>query len=169
MAELEPLPRMCARCGASLEGMRSHAVYCSRSCKNKESNRRRRDDGRSAARDRERYRRNPEPRRELAKKYHRKNPGRAQESKRRRKARFRSAECHLVTLDDWDKLVRRFDHCCAYCGVQDTDLQREHVVPLSRGGSHSIGNIVPACSACNYSKGPKLLSEWRYAVPGVSP
>jgi 5-methylcytosine-specific restriction endonuclease McrA len=33
-------------------------------------------------------------------------------------------------------------------------------VPLTRGGSHSITNIVPACKTCNSSKRDRLLHEW---------
>lgn len=37
----------------------------------------------------------------------------------------------------------------------------DHVVPLSRGGRHSIGNILPACESCNLSKHASYLVEWR--------
>jgi HNH endonuclease len=36
----------------------------------------------------------------------------------------------------------------------------EHVVPLSRGGSNSIDNLVLSCPTCNLRKGTKLLHEW---------
>ena len=50
---------------------------------------------------------------------------------------------------------------CFYCGSDvDTNYQIEHVVPVSRGGSNTIDNIVLACPPCNQSKGSKLLSEW---------
>lgn len=53
-----------------------------------------------------------------------------------------------------------FSYACAYCGVANTDLHIEHVVPLACGGPHSLGNIVPACAACNYSKGSKPVEAW---------
>lgn len=37
----------------------------------------------------------------------------------------------------------------------------DHVVPISRGGANSIGNIVAACGSCNSSKNDRLLTEWR--------
>lgn len=55
-------------------------------------------------------------------------------------------------------LARKFGGC-AYCGGRD-DLQPDHVVPLCRGGSNSITNVVPACAACNADKGSKALPEW---------
>ncbi len=36
----------------------------------------------------------------------------------------------------------------------------DHILPLSRGGSHSIDNVVPACHTCNRSKAAKLLLDW---------
>ncbi len=50
---------------------------------------------------------------------------------------------------------------CFYCeGALATTI--DHFVPLSRGGAHAIGNLVPACLPCNSSKGAKLPDvEWR--------
>ena len=35
-------------------------------------------------------------------------------------------------------------------------------LPLSRGGRHAIGNLIPACSRCNPGKGWKFVSEWKH-------
>ncbi len=36
------------------------------------------------------------------------------------------------------------------------------VIPLARGGTHDIDNLVPACASCNSSKGAKLPAiEWK--------
>jgi len=48
---------------------------------------------------------------------------------------------------------------CAYCSATPTSV--DHVVPLSRGGTHWEGNLVPACKRCNSSKGTRLLTEWK--------
>lgn len=48
---------------------------------------------------------------------------------------------------------------CFYCGGPGGTV--DHVVPLSRGGQHAEGNLVPACLPCNSSKRDKLLVEWR--------
>lgn len=63
---------------------------------------------------------------------------------------------------DWDRTVRRFGHRCAYCKGEG-DLHMDHVVPLSRGGTHTIGNVVPACPPCNLSKHSRFVTEWRVA------
>ncbi len=51
---------------------------------------------------------------------------------------------------------------CHYCGigVKPKDLTMDHVVPVSRGGKSSKGNIVPACKACNTKKKQLLPMEW---------
>lgn len=61
---------------------------------------------------------------------------------------------------DWVKLVQRFGGRCAYCGTAATKLEMDHVVPVSRGGQHSIGNILPARRSCNASKNNHFLMEW---------
>lgn len=40
----------------------------------------------------------------------------------------------------------------------------DHVFPLSRGGRHCVGNIVPACGQCNHSKGALTVVEWRHTT-----
>jgi len=47
---------------------------------------------------------------------------------------------------------------CSYCGLGAESI--DHVIPLSRGGQHSIGNIVGACIPCNQRKGTKTVMEW---------
>ncbi len=49
---------------------------------------------------------------------------------------------------------------CFYCGATES-IEMDHVIPISRGGRHSIGNLVPACKTCNLSKRDKLLIEWK--------
>lgn len=50
---------------------------------------------------------------------------------------------------------------CAYCGAPATSL--DHVVPRSRGGSHSWDNVVAACGRCNHTKADRNVTElgWR--------
>lgn len=153
--------RPCAECGASLAGKRPHAKYCSRKCKTAASNARLRDAGVLRDRDRARYAKEADKRREYARQYLRDNPERMRAIRLRRRNRIKGSS-YEFTERDWQRLLVRYRGCCAYCGERSGDLQREHVVPLVRGGVHSVGNIVPACQACNYSKKDKLLTEWRF-------
>jgi 5-methylcytosine-specific restriction endonuclease McrA len=46
---------------------------------------------------------------------------------------------------------------CQYCGAAADSI--DHVIPRSRGGSHTWENVVAACRRCNAHKGDRLLSE----------
>ena len=52
----------------------------------------------------------------------------------------------------WAHLKVLFGQRCAYCGERG-ELTQDHIVPVSKGGWHFSGNIVPACRPCNSSKG----------------
>ena len=67
-------------------------------------------------------------------------------------------------------LFARDRHLCLYCGdhFHKSELTRDHVVPLSRGGRDSWENVVSACLACNVRKGgrtPAQASMPLLAVP----
>lgn len=49
---------------------------------------------------------------------------------------------------------------CAYCGVSDEPLQRDCVLPISRGGRYTLDNVVPACASCNASKCNDEVTGW---------
>lgn len=49
---------------------------------------------------------------------------------------------------------------CAYCGAADRALQKDCVLPISRGGRYTIDNVVPACASCNASKCNDEVSGW---------
>jgi 5-methylcytosine-specific restriction endonuclease McrA len=81
-----------------------------------------------------------------------------QRTNRARDARLRGAGGR-VAARDWARLLVRYRGCCAYCGERATT--QDHVIPLSRGGRHTIGNVLPACQSCNSSKHDRLLMEWK--------
>lgn len=87
----------------------------------------------------------------------RNNPDKVAARGMRRRARKKAATIYLVTDRDVRKL---WNQPCIYCGAKAEHI--DHVLPLYLGGTHSIGNLAPACAPCNLSKGKKLLSEWRY-------
>ena len=51
---------------------------------------------------------------------------------------------------------------CHYClhNFPPVDLTMDHVVPLSRGGKTTRGNVVPCCKTCNEQKKNLLPIEW---------
>lgn len=59
------------------------------------------------------------------------------------------------------ELFLRDGHLCMYCGEEyaASQLTRDHVVPLSRGGHDRWSNAVAACKACNTHKGNRTPEE----------
>lgn len=53
---------------------------------------------------------------------------------------------------------------CVYCDESFDELTFDHIIPLIKGGTHHIDNIVLACRSCNSSKQELTLEEW--AVSG---
>ena len=51
---------------------------------------------------------------------------------------------------------------CHYCGrsTPSKELTMDHIVPVSRGGKSTKGNVVPCCKACNTAKKQLLPIEW---------
>jgi 5-methylcytosine-specific restriction endonuclease McrA len=51
---------------------------------------------------------------------------------------------------------------CGYCNqpTPSKELTMDHIVPISRGGRSTKGNVVPACKACNTAKKYLLPMEW---------
>jgi 5-methylcytosine-specific restriction endonuclease McrA len=76
---------------------------------------------------------------------------------RLRKVRKKTNGLYLVTLKEQRRL---YSKPCFYCGSFES-IQLDHVVPVSRGGNHSIGNLVPACASCNNQKNKWFITEWR--------
>ena len=47
---------------------------------------------------------------------------------------------------------------CFYCASPGGEI--DHVIPLTKGGRHSIGNLVSCCRKCNSSKNNLFISQW---------
>ncbi|MDP9320427.1 MAG: HNH endonuclease [Chloroflexota bacterium] len=93
------------------------------------------------------------------KRYRQKHPDIRLAISRRRRAREMGAAGN-VTLAEWLELLERHERRCAYCGVE-APLEADHRVPLSRGGTHDIENILPACGPCNRRKAAMSEVEFR--------
>ncbi len=75
-----------------------------------------------------------------------------------RRAKMRVGETD-VTAARWRERLAEFGQRCAYCAKSGSRLVIEHMTPISRGGSHTMDNIVPACSFFNGSKHDSTLLE----------
>lgn len=86
------------------------------------------------------------------------NPDKQKAIYARRRARKKGVGVFKVENTD---LNRIYAQSCTYCGSRE-DIQIDHVIPLARGGNHSLGNLTAACKSCNLSKKDLFLTEWKY-------
>lgn len=75
----------------------------------------------------------------------------------RRRARRRGNGAYIISTKDLQWLMAQ---CCVACGGPGEHV--DHIIPVSRGGQHSIGNLQMLCASCNLSKHDKTMSEWRW-------
>lgn len=59
-------------------------------------------------------------------------------------------------------LLEKWGRKCAYCGKEDVQLEVEHIIPKSRGGSNRISNLTLACRSCNLKKDNLTAKEFGY-------
>lgn len=99
----------------------------------------------------------PEIYREATKKYYQANPEVKRAAEAKRKAQKHNNSRFRISTKELKEL---YAGPCSYCGAVG-EMTLDHVVPISRGGVHGVSNLVPACGPCNFSKGQKLLIEWK--------
>jgi 5-methylcytosine-specific restriction endonuclease McrA len=78
-----------------------------------------------------------------------------------RRAKIKKVPGNGWTVADERQLIEDYCYCCAYCGKKAKPTM-DHIVPIAKGGTHSIENIVPACQSCNSSKNDDSLLIWMY-------
>lgn len=92
--------------------------------------------------------------------YLRNNRDIIQANRRLRKARIRGTPLHhKITAEEWSEIINRYDHRCAYCFTSGK-MTMDHVIAISRGGSHTSDNVVPACMSCNARKQARSVDEF---------
>ena len=72
--------------------------------------------------------------------------------------------------------MKRDGRTCAYCGIETKPKNKakngleyttmDHVIPLSKGGDHTMENVVIACNSCNARKSDK--TEYLVGVDKVA-
>ena len=154
---------------------RSHAYYAANKERIKEKSAQAREPHRAEAREvtrqwrlknAERHRANarawreahPEAARAMNARWGKAHPEAVQQMKERRRARKANASVNDLTADQWCEIKAAYGYRCVYCGRKMQRLTQDHLTPLSKGGSHTASNIVPACHSCNSKKhtGPVL-------------
>lgn len=71
------------------------------------------------------------------------------------------------TLDEWERLKAQYNWICPSCKKREpkVKLTKDHIIPISKGGSNNIENIQPLCGSCNSKKYTKIIKF----EGGVSP
>lgn len=70
---------------------------------------------------------------------------------------------HLIgkhTEKEWQEKQIQYHFRCAYCEKKPKRLEKDHIIPIARGGTDYIDNIVPACRQCNRRKHTTKLSRF---------
>ena len=73
------------------------------------------------------------------------------------RAKKNNVEAYKVTDKDCMNIKNQ---PCLMCGSTE-NVHIDHIIPISKGGRHAIGNLQPLCKPCNTAKSNKYMIEWR--------
>ena len=64
---------------------------------------------------------------------------------------------------EWNSLIRIYDNHCVRCGSKcaKSELTKDHIVPVTKGGTNNIDNIQPLCLSCNILKNNRNSNDYR--------
>lgn len=96
------------------------------------------------------------------------NPSNRKKERATRRARLAGAdvgETESIRLWEIEWKSRPFA-TCYWCKskVASKGCQTDHIIPLSKAGPHSLGNLCISCAPCNLTKQAKPLAEWNRMI-----
>lgn len=90
--------------------------------------------------------------------YRTSNLNKMSEKEARRRSKKRGNGVFIIKENELNNL---YSNLCYIC-QSSPSTHLDHIIPLAKGGRHSIGNIAGACASCNLQKGALFLSEFKY-------
>ena len=85
-----------------------------------------------------------------------------------RRARKMDAEIgNLESIAKWNLRWRSLKSATCFWCLQSVPVAKvhvDHIIPLSRGGSHSVGNLCTSCQHCNCTKSAKMPEQWNREI-----
>jgi 5-methylcytosine-specific restriction endonuclease McrA len=106
----------------------------------------------------------PDKVREVQRKRYRAHPEIRQASSAKRRALKAKAAINLNQITAWMAAIKAKPFVrCYYCDskVSTNHIHFDHMIPLSRGGPHSIENLCVSCVLCNLTKKARTVEEWQ--------
>lgn len=67
------------------------------------------------------------------------------------------------TAEEWQAIVKRQNGKCLHCR-EKKKLEKDHIMPLNRGGCNFAFNIQGLCKKCNLKKTDKILEGVHYSL-----
>ena len=112
------------------------------------------------------YAAKPERHREVARNAHstvmERDPESFRARVRKRWAQEKGAE-GSCSAAEWQEILDFYGNKCLRCEklAADCTLTQDHVIPVSKGGSHWPENLQPLCRPCNSAKGARNSTDYR--------
>lgn len=87
-------------------------------------------------------------------------PSKAKNSHAKKKSPIQKRSRSIALSVRIDVLTRD-GYKCVYCGrsSQQIDLEIDHIIPYSKGGSNQIDNLQTLCFDCNRGKGARIIER----------
>ena len=110
-------------------------------------------------RDRTRYENTSESRASAGEKGAQSRWGSADSYLRRSERLSRARAIARHTKQEWEEMLNYFNHTCVRCEDAESEIVKDHIVPIYQNGSDGIDNLQPLCVSCNSSKGAENIDH----------